>query len=170
MEFFEVVKNRHSIRAYQDKEIEPEKLEKILNAANSAPSAGNLQAYKICVVKDRKAKEEIAEAANQEFVATAPVVLVFLADPDQSAQKYRSRGEKLYSIQDATIACAYAQLAVADLDLASVWVGAFDEGAVSEAIDAPSNLRPVAILPIGYPAEKPKIKPRRPLSDLTWER
>jgi len=170
MEFFELVKNRHSIRAFQEKEVEPEKIEKILNAANLAPSAGNLQAYKICVVKEKRAREKLSEAANQEFVASAPVVLVFLTDPDQSAQKYGSRGEKLYSLQDATIACAYAQLAIADLGLASVWVGAFDEGAVSEAIDAPRNLRPVAILPIGYPAEKPKIKPRRPLSELTWER
>jgi len=170
MEFFEVVKNRHSIRAFQEKEVEPEKIEKILNAANSAPSAGNLQGYKICVVKDRQAREKIASAANQEFVAEAPVVLVFFADPDQSAQKYRSRGEKLYCLQDATIACSYAQLAVADLGLGSVWVGAFDEEAVSEAIESPRNLRPVAILPIGYPAEKLKIKTRRPLSEMTWEK
>src|SRR4030042_6901255 len=104
MEFVDLVKNRHSIRAFQEKEVEPEKLEKTLNAANRAPSAGNLQAYKICVVKDRKVREELSRAANQEFLAEAPVILVFLADPAQSAQKYGSRGEKLYSLQAATIA------------------------------------------------------------------
>lgn len=170
MEFFDLVKNRHSARSFQNKEVEQEKIEKILTAANRAPSAGNLQAYKICVAKDRKTREELADAANQEFVAEAPIVLVFLQNPWQSAQKYGARGEGLYSLQDATIACAYAQLAAANLGLGSVWVGAFDEEAVGEAINGHRNVRPVALLPIGYPAEKPSPKPRRPLTTLVWEK
>ncbi|OGY21880.1 MAG: nitroreductase [Candidatus Woykebacteria bacterium GWB1_45_5] len=170
MEFQKLLKERHSIRVYQDKPVEEEKLNQILEEARSAPSAGNLQAYKICVVKDKKAREKIAEAANQEFVAQAPVVLVFLQDPNQSSQKYNRRGEELYSLQDATIACAYAQLAAADLGLGSVWVGAFDEEEVAKIIGVPSNLRPIAILPIGYPAEKPAAKSHRPLDELVWEK
>ena len=170
MEFQKLLRERHSIRAYQKREIEEEKLKQILEAARSAPSAGNLQAYKICVVKNKQVREKIAEAANQEFLATAPVILVFLQDPSQSSQKYGQRGENLYSIQDATISCAYAQLAAANLGLASVWVGAFDEEEVAKIIGVPSNLRPIAILPIGYPAEKPTAKTRRPLLELVWEK
>lgn len=170
MEFQKLIKERRSIRAYQKREIEKEKLDQILEAARSAPSAGNLQAYKICMVKEKQAKEKIAEAANQDFIATAPVILVFLQDPDQSGQRFRERGEKLYSIQDATVACAYAQLAAADLGLGAVWVGAFGEEEVKKVVDAPSSLKPIAILPLGYPAEKPSPKTRRPLSELVWEK
>lgn len=170
MELQRLIKERRSIRAYQKREIEEEKLKQILEAARSAPSAGNLQAYKICVVKEKQAREKIAEAANQEFLATAPVILVFLQDSNQSSQKYSRRGESLYSIQDATIACAYAQLSAADLGLGAVWVGAFDEEEVAKIIGLPSNLRPIAILPIGYPAEKPFVTNRRPLSELVWEK
>ncbi|OGY25962.1 MAG: nitroreductase [Candidatus Woykebacteria bacterium RBG_16_44_10] len=170
MEFQRLLKERHSVRAYQNKPIEEEKLNQILEAARSAPSAGNLQAYKICLVRDELVKQQLARAANQDFIAQASVVLVFLQDYDQSSQKYGQRGEELYSLQDATIACAYAQLAAADLGLGSVWVGAFDEEEVTKVVDVPSNLRPIAILPIGYPAEEPSQRTRRPLSDLVWER
>lgn len=170
MNFFELAKNRHSIRAFQEKKVDPEKIKKILEAARSAPSAGNLQAYKICVVKGQKVRQEIAEAADQEFLAEAPVILVFLAEPSQSSQKYGQRGEKLYSLQDATIASSYAQLAATSLGLGSCWVGAFDEEQVSEVIESPNDLKPVVLLPIGYPDEKPPLKTRRLLSELVWEK
>jgi nitroreductase len=93
-------------------------------------------------------------------------VLVFFANPARSAAKYGRRGDVLYCVQDATVACAYAQLAAEDLGLASVWVGAFDNAAVSEAVGAPAGLRPVALLPIGYAAESPPPTPRRRLSDI----
>lgn len=82
MEFFEVLKKRHSIRVYQDKAVEEEKLTKLLEAANSAPSAGNKQAYEIFVVKDKIKKQMLAQAAHdQGFVAEAPIVLVFCSNP-----------------------------------------------------------------------------------------
>ncbi len=171
MGFKETAKNRHSIRAYLTKELEEEKLNLILESAGVAPSAGNLQAYKIFVIKERQAKQQIAAAANdQDFVGEAAVVLIFCQDAYQSAKKYSARGEKLYSIQDATIACAYAQLAANDLGLGTCWVGAFDEEKVKRTVHIPQTLRPVALLPIGYPAESPKIKDRRPLSELVVKR
>lgn len=170
MEFFEVVKKRHSIRAFQKKKIEEEKIQKLLEVANSAPSAGDLQAYQILLVKDQKKKERLAKASwDQDFIAQAPVDLVFCIDPLRSAQRYGKRGETLYSIQDATISCAYAHLAAVDLGLGSVIVGAFDEAEVSRIIDIPLTLRPIIILPIGYPDEKPEKTPRRSLDDLVSE-
>jgi len=171
MEFGKLIKNRHSTRAYNKHPISEEKLEKILEAAISAPSAGNLQAYKIYIIKDKVSKNKLAQAANeQKFISEASVVLVFCQDKLQSSKKYRERGEELYSLQDATIACAYAQLAAANLGLGNVWVGAFNEEEVRKIINVPISLRPIAVLPIGYPNEEPKIKPRRELKDLVLEK
>lgn len=167
MEFFEVVRARHSIRAFTSRSVEPEKQRAILEAANRAPSAGNLQAYEIFAVTNRAALSALARAAvEQEFIAQASLALVFCAHPARSAKKYKQRGASLYCIQDATIACAYAQLAATALGLASVWVGAFDENAVRAATGASKDLLPVAILPIGYASEEPEVTERRSLASL----
>ncbi len=167
MEFFDALKARHSIRAYTDAPVDREKLDQILGAVNLAPSAGNLQAFEVYVVTRADQREELARAAfDQDFIAQAPVALVFCAHAARSADRYGERGIGLYCIQDATIACAYAMLAATALELSSVWVGAFDEGKVSRIINAPQAHRPVAMLPIGYTAEEPRIRGRRSLADL----
>lgn len=167
MDFFDVVKERHSIRAYTTQPIEPGKLQQILEAANRAPSAGNLQAYEVYTVFDAKHKTALVEAAyDQEFLAQAPIVLVFCTHAARSADRYGKRGIDLYCVQDATIACTFAMLAAAALGLSTVWVGAFDEDEVRRVISAPHTQRPVAMLPVGYAAESPRIRPRRSLKDL----
>jgi len=168
VEFFEVVQNRQSIRKFTSQAVEETKLHRILEAVNRAPSAGNLQAYRIFVVKDPEVQESLARATGgQRSVAEAPLVLVFCAEPARSAQKYGPRGEQLYCIQDATIACNYAQLAATALGLASVWIGAvFEMEAVRENLKITEDLWPIALLPIGYPAERPKATSRRPLAEL----
>lgn len=170
MDFFEVVKNRHSIRAFKDKEIEKEKLDNLLFVANSSPSAGDLQAYQIFLVRKKTQKTALVKAAyGQDFITQAPVDLVFCIDPLRSARKYGKRGSELYSIQDATISAAYVHLAAVDLGLGSVIVGAFDEEAVSKILDLPGTLRPIIILPLGYPDEEPETTPRRKIDDLVKE-
>lgn len=170
MEFFEVVKRRHSVRSYQDKPVEEEKLEKILEAVNSAPSAGNLQSFSVFIIKDLKKRKELAEAAQgQDFIAEAPLVLVFCSNPSRSSRRYGKRGEQLYSLQDATIAATFAMLAITDLGLSTVWVGAFDEKEVLKILGNPEGLIPIAILPIGYPAGKTYTTSRRKLEDLVHE-
>ncbi len=170
MDFFEAVKKRRSVRVFQEKNVEEEKLEKILEAANSAPSAGDLQAYEIIIVRDEKRKQLLASAAlGQDFIAEAPVALVVLADPPRSAWKYGKRGSELYSIQDATIAGAYIQLAAVALGLSTTWVGALDDEEVKKIVGAPVEAKPVAIIPLGYAGEAPAPTPRRRLSDLARE-
>ncbi len=170
MDVFEAINQRHSIRTFQRWPVEPEKLRAILEAANRAPSAGNLQAYVIYQVTDPARRHALARAAlSQDLVAEAPAVLVFCADPARSAVKYGRRGERLYAIQDATIAAAYAQLAATALGLGSVWVGAFYDDAVRRILDLPAGYLPVALLPIGYPAESPEPSPRRPLEQMVRE-
>ena len=167
MEFFQVLKERKSIREFAPNSIEDGDLEEVLRAANMAPSAGNLQAYEIYVVTKSDYKRALSKAAlEQPFVASAPVVLVFCAYPARSEWKYGRRGRRLYAIQDATIACTFAMLAATALGLACVWVGAFNENAVHQVIGAPNGKVPVAVLPIGYGTEKPPRSSRRSLDDL----
>ena len=153
MEFSELLEKRRSVREYAETPVEKEKIEKIVNAAFAAPSAGNLQSYKIIIVRDKKAKEALSEAANsQKSILLAPVVLAFFADQSHSSKRYGVRGINLYAIQDATIAAAYAQLAAADLGLSSVWVGAFEPDKVSKILGAEQGEYPVALLPVGHAA------------------
>jgi nitroreductase len=166
MEFFDVVKSRHSIRAFKSKAVEEEKIQKILETANKAPSAGNFQGYEIILVRDEKRKQELARAAHgQSFVAEAPVVLVVCTNEKRSAH-YGKRGHELYCINDASIAAAYIQLAATALGLSTVWVGAFRDDEVSRIVKAPDYVKPVAIIPIGYASEEPEITERRNIKDL----
>ena len=167
MEFSDVILNRHSIRTFSDQPVEPEKLQKILETANLAPSAGNLQAYEIYVVTDAKKRDGLSCAAlAQEYVAVAPVALVFCTHAALTEGRYTERGTRLYTVQDATIACTFAMLAATDLGLGTVWVGTFDEKVVRLIIGAPEGQVPISILAIGYPGEFPTQHPRRPLVEI----
>jgi nitroreductase len=171
MEFYDVLRERHSIRAFQEKAVDPKSARRIVEAAMSAPSAGNLQSYKIYIVSDKEAKAALVGATDyQEFIGSAPFVLVFCADQRRSESKYELRGFELFSVQDATIACAYAQLAAAAEGLGSVWVGGFDPLEVSRIIHAMGFEVPVAILPVGYPAAEAEESTRRPMKEMVKER
>jgi nitroreductase len=170
MEFFELIRQRRSVRAFKNQPVEDFKLRKILEAANAAPSAGNLQAYQIYFVTKSDHLHKLARAAaGQDFVATAPVVLVFCTNQARNEGRYGQRGTQLYAVQDATVACTFAMLAVTALGLATVWVGAFRDEDVQLTIGAPAWMHPVAMLPIGYAAESPEPTPRRKLLDLVHE-
>ncbi len=167
MDFPEIIKKRFSARSYLPKEVEKEKLDKLLSMIALAPSAGNLQAYKIAVITEKQKKEELAYACmEQNFIADASIVLVFLADLRTSGKKFGDRGMRLFAIQDATIAASYAQLAATELGLATVWVGTFETQEVMRLSNAGEYEVPVAVLPIGYTNEKPDAKKRKKLEQL----
>lgn len=167
-DFFETVHRRHSVRKYHaDMDVEQEKLHAILATACAAPSAGDLQAYKIIVVKEQSVREGLRDAASdQAFIAEAPVCLVFCCDRQRSAEEFGERGKTLYAIQDATIAAAYAQLAVVAAGMGSTWVGYFNEDKVRTVLGLEGNCEPVAMLSLGYPAELPQPTSRRRLEDV----
>lgn len=167
MKFEKVVKKRQSVRKFEQKEISEEKIIKVLELANLSPSAGNLQARKIVVIKDQKTKEAIVLVAyDQDFISEASIVFVICADLEESAKEYGQRGKELYAIQDATIFASYLELTVASLGLSSCWVGAFEEKAVGRILGLPKGLKPVAIIPAGYAAEKPIKTPRKNLDEI----
>jgi nitroreductase len=151
-----VMHRRRSIRRYTRETISDTLLDKILEAARLAPSAGNLQARDFVIVRDPDMKHELAKAAyGQFFIATAPVVLVGCANIARSRIAYGSRAE-LYAVQDVTIAASYVQLAAEALGIASCWIGAFDERRVAHSLQIPLDIRPVLMLPVGFPDESPE--------------
>lgn len=167
-DFFETVRHRHSVRKYQhDMPVEEEKLHAILETACAAPSAGDLQSYRIIVTSDMETRQALqAAAGGQSFISEAPVCMVFCADVSRSAHEYGERGKSLFAIQDATIAAAYAQLAIVAAGMASTWVGSFDDNRVRDTLGLNNDLQPVALLSLGYPAELPEPTPRRQMKDV----
>ena len=167
MDFFDVISKRFSVRAYQTKPVDDATLEKVLGAANDAPSAVNAQAYEIVVIRDAHKKAEFAKICwNQMFIAQAPVVLAFFANPARNREKLGPEGADAYSHEDATIACAHAHLAATAVGLGACWIAAYDQKAVNGVAGAPATWRSVALLTIGHPAESQPPRVRRQLSDL----
>lgn len=168
MELFEVLTKRRSVRHFNTKMAVPDAdVTAILEAAVSAPTAGNIQPWRFYVVKTLEARDRLAAALRQKWAAAAPVVIVVCVDPRSCAARYGDRGVALYAIQDTAAAIENILLAVVDRGLASCWVGAFDEGPVREALGIPAHLTPVAILPVGYSAESAGKPARRPLDEVT---
>jgi nitroreductase len=170
-DFFATVRNRHSIRKYQtDMPVEAEKLHAVIETACSAPSAGDLQSYKIVVVSSSDKRKALSQSIQgQSFIAEAPICLVFCADSNRSIDQYGEQGH-MFAVQDTTIACAYAQLAVVAAGLGSTWVGEFAAADVVKALELDSSLNPISILSLGYPAEIPEPTSRRPIEDVVINR
>lgn len=170
MGFEELIKKRRSIRAFDSRPVPEELLDKILEAAMLAPTAGNVQAFRMKIVRDKATKDKLVPAClDQVFIADAPVIIIFLACPTESKEHYGTRGEKLYAVQDATIAIYSAHLMAAELGLGSCWIGAFNEGNVAIAAKIPKEFVPVGLLPVGYPKESPGTRPRKALWKLIIE-
>lgn len=160
MTLLEVIKNRRSVRKFQEKEIPGKITDKLIEALIWAPSAGNLQSRKFYFVFDEKTKNDLAQAAlGQDFITQAPLVVVGCTD-EEIEWKYGERGKNLYTICDVAMSIQNMMLLATDQGLGSCPVGAFNKNKVSEALNIPENLQPILIIPIGYPAEKPLASPR----------
>ena len=164
---FNVMLNRRSQRKFEDKEVEDWKLEMIFAAADTAPTAGGFQGFEIFRVKNPEVKLKLAEAANRQPYVNAPVVLVFCMDPSKVKMNFPPEIIRKFSVQDATLAAAYAQLAAHALGLSSVWIGMIDEKKAMQALG--TDLVPSSILCLGYPQKMLQPKPKRNLVDLIHE-
>lgn len=148
--------------------VSEEDIGKLLEIAVAAPSAGNMQPWRIVVVKDSERKQRLAEAAlGQSFVATAPVVFVICAVPEESASRYGERGSSLYVIQDTAAITLQILLAAHMMGYGACWVGAFVEEMVVDILSIPENMRPVSMIPIGQiQGNTPPKRPRRNHTDI----
>ena len=150
LQFDEVVRKRRSVRKFTNFAPSGTDIQRILEVANMAPSAGGLKARNIMVVRKGSRTERLAEAAGgQQFVGEAPFVMVFCADITR-IEAYGDRGVNLYCIQDTAAAVQNALLKASDLGIGSCWVGAFDPEMVTEIMGLPGHLVPQALVPLGY--------------------
>jgi nitroreductase len=157
MDLITAIQERRSIRQYSSgKNIPENTILDILRLANQAPSAGNLQARDFVVVRDVLKKKALAQAAwGQDFIIDAPVVVVVCANRERTSVRYGARGEELYCIQDSAAAVQNMMLVIHSYGLGACWIGAFNEDQATKILKLPSHIRPVAIIPIGYPTETP---------------
>lgn len=161
---FNVMLNRRSQRKFEDKPVEDWKMEMIFAAADTAPTAGGFQGFEIFNVKSPDVKVKLVEGANRQPYVNAPVVLVFCMNPVRVKLNFTPEIIKKFSVQDATLAAAYSQLAAHALGLSSVWIGMIDEKKVMEVLG--TELVPSSILCIGYPQKMLQAKPKRNLAEL----
>ncbi len=164
MDVYEVIRLRKSVRGFTDREVEEEKLDRLLEAARLAPSAKNFQEWRFVVVRDPQTRRKLAEAARgQKFVGQAPVVLACCAETDHHVM---TCGQPCYPI-DLAIAIDHITLAAAAEGLGTCWIGAFFEDQVQAILGIPEEIRVVALLPVGYPRDpSPAEKSRLPREEI----
>jgi nitroreductase len=168
VEFLDVIAGRRSVRHFNSKlSVSDDDVRALLEAAVSAPTAGNIQPWRFVVVRSLEARERLASALHQKWATGAPVTIVVCVDPRPCYARYNDRGERLYALQDTAAAVENILLAAVDRGLAACWVGAFDEDAVREALGVASPITPIAIIPVGHSAEAAGRPARRPLSEVT---
>jgi len=154
MNVFEAIATRRSIRKFTSQNVPMELLGIILDAGRYAPSAGNIQNWRFILVKDTNNRQVVAEASMQQmWIAEAPVVVVVCSETEKIKQFYGKRGEMLFSIQNCSAAIQNMLLTAHALGLASTWVSSFDERMLKRALNIPDDVRPQAVLPIGFPDE-----------------
>jgi nitroreductase len=179
MNTLEAINTWRSTRKFQDKPIEEEKLEAILEAVRRAPSWANMQCCRLIVVEDADKKETLSELAYvesffaplgyktnpaQKGIAQAPVVIVLCADPDKSG---KIRNQEYY-LTDAGIASQNLMLATHSQGLGTVFVGVFDEEKVRSLLQIPQDIRVVGLFPVGYPIEAGEPRPRKSLGEVVF--
>jgi nitroreductase len=163
MDVREAISQRYSVRHYEDRPVDEDKLMRVLGAARLAPSASNRQEWRFVVVRDRARREALAQAArSQAFVGEAPVVIVACA---VDTERIMSCGLPSFSI-DVAIALEHIALQATEEGLGTCWIGAFDADKVKELLEIPEDARVVQLMPLGYPADEPKPKVRKEMHEI----
>ena len=163
MEFSELIKKRYSVRAYKPNPVEDEVLNQVLEAARLAPTAANRQPFQLIVIHTAGREAELKRIYPRDWFVEAPLVICICGIP---AQGWTRRDGKNYTDVDVAIAMDHLILAAASLGLGTCWIAAFDPTAAREVLGLPDGVGPVAFTPLGYPADRPKRKKRKPLSEL----
>ncbi len=163
MNFNELINKRYSVRAYKSDKVEDEKLQQVLNAACLAPTAANRQPIQFIVIHTAGREAELNRIYKREWFSKAPIVICACAVPSQA---WSRMDNKNYSEVDVTIAMDHLVLAATDLGLGTCWIAAFDPAAAREVLGLPNGVEPIAFTPLGYPADQPRLKKRKALSEL----
>jgi len=163
MDFRELINMRYSVRAYKSEPVEDEKLQQVLEAARLAPTAANRQPFQLIVIHTAGREVELSRIYNAEWFCKAPLVICACAVPSRAWSRMDTKN---YSDVDVTIAMDHLILAATELGLGTCWIAAFNPIASREVLGLPEDVEPVAFTPLGYPADQPGVKRRKPLSEL----
>ena len=163
MEFSELIETRYSVRAYKADPVEDEVLHQVLEAARLAPTASNRQPFQLIVVTTAGREAELRRVYDSDWFAQAPLVICACGIP---AQGWTRSDGKNFTHVDVAIVMDHLILAAANLGLGTCWIGAFDPTATREVLGLPDGVEPIAFTPLGYPADQPKPKQRKALSEL----
>jgi nitroreductase len=166
LEVLEAIKKRRSIRKFQTKPVENEKINLVLEAARLSPSASNQQPYHFIVITKPEAKESLRAAyePNRQWLMQAPAIIVACANPKESWR--RNDGEEYWKV-DTAIAMQNLVLASTELGLGTCWISVFNEKEAKKALNIPKDIRVVAMTPLGYPDEAlGPVTDRKPLNQI----
>lgn len=162
MDTYEAIEKRYSVRAYEDRPVDQETLERILNAGRIAPSGRNDQAWKFVVTRDRPRIESLAEAAAQPWMAKAPVIIAVVStDPEKIMHCDVPAGPV-----DCAIAIDHMTLAAVAEGLGTCWIGHFDQDASRQLLGVPASAKIIELLTLGYPTDPPRAKKRKALGEV----
>ena len=154
MDVHETITTRRSVRSFNSKPVEFEKITRVLDSASHAPSAGDLKDFKFVVITDKALLKQVAECAHaQHWISQAPVLIVVVSDYHHTKDLYKERGERLYSVQSCAAATQNILLSAHSMGLSSCWVGAFDEQKLNTLLSISGDKRPQVIIPLGYSDE-----------------
>jgi len=168
MDFLELAKARYSVRAYQSTPVEDAKVNQVLEAARLAPTAANLQPFEFIVAHVAGREDEFRRVYGRRWFVQAPLIVCACGVPKRGW--VRDFDGVNYTTVDVAIAFDHLILAAASLGLGTCWVAAFDPVATRKAFALPPEVEPIALTPLGYPADKPQRKERKPLESLVrWE-
>jgi nitroreductase len=164
MDFLNLVQQRYSVRSYQPTPVEDAKLAQILEAARLAPTAANRQPFQLIVAHVKGREAELRRVYERRWFVQAPLVICACGLHDQGW--VRDVDGANYATVDVAIALDHLILAAANLGLGTCWVAAFNPIAVRQIFGLPEGVEPIALTPLGYPADQPLPKARKPLAEL----
>lgn len=163
MEFEDLIRSRYSVRAYKSKPVEEEKLRQVLEAARIAPTASNRQPFQFIVIHTQGREAELRRIYDRDWFVQAPIVICACGIP---AEAYVGKDGTNYAVVDVIIAMDHLILAATALGLGTCWVGAFDPDITRTVLELPDGVEPIILTPLGYPADAPEPKERKPLDAL----
>lgn len=163
MDYYEVIRKRRSIREYQNRDVEEDKLKRILEAARIAPSATNAQPWLFIVIRKTEVREKLKTAYPRPWFWSAPVVICACGIVDQA---WRRDDGKSYLDVDLAIAMDHLILAATAEGLGTCWIGAFDPTQVKKILQLTPGIEPIVLTPVGYPSALPKAKSRKPWDEV----
>jgi nitroreductase len=163
MDFLELARRRYSVRSYRADPVEKEKLERILEAARLAPTAVNIQPFELLVIPTAGREAELLQIYNKKWFVQPPIVICACGIPGKN---WVRKDGKNYNDVDVAIVMDHLILAATAEGLGTCWIGAFNPGAAKEVLNLAAGVEPIAFTPLGYGADRPPVKKRKPLSEL----